>query len=185
MPEPPMVDLTDEAPLSPLAPRSPQRPLDPLEPKVWSPSREASPFDPRPAPQSMPRATPQVPPAEPQKERFDLMWPDRAAPPSGETRAEPKVEINLEPKPEAKREPALDMPMPPIPARPRDVKPADKRMPELPRRAERGPAILKSGVIDGMPYTLYADGSIEAQLPQGMVKFASVDALRAHLEKQS
>ena len=50
--------------------------------------------------------------------------------------------------------------------------------------AERGPAILKSGVIDGMPYTLYADGSIEAQLPQGMVKFASVDALRAHLEKQ-
>ena len=34
-------------------------------------------------------------------------------------------------------------------------------------------------------YPLYADGSIEAQLPQGMVKFASVDALRAHLEKQS
>ena len=30
-----------------------------------------------------------------------------------------------------------------------------------------------------------ADGSIEAQLPHGMVKFASVDALRAHLEKQS
>ena len=59
-------------------------------------------------------------------------------------------------------------------------------MPEVLRKAaaERGPAILKSGVIDGMPYTLYADGSIEAQLPQGMVKFASVDALRAHLEKQ-
>ena len=51
--------------------------------------------------------------------------------------------------------------------------------------AERGPAILKSGVIDGMPYTLYADGSIEAELPQGTVKFASVDALRSHLEKQS
>ena len=34
-----------------------------------------------------------------------------------------------------------------------------------------------------MPYTLYADGSIEAELPQGTVKFASVDALRAHLEK--
>jgi hypothetical protein len=38
-------------------------------------------------------------------------------------------------------------------------------------------------VIDGMPYTLYADGSIEAELPQGTVKFASVDALRAHLER--
>ena len=72
-------------------------------------------------------------------------------------------------------------------ARPRETRPAtEKRMPEMLRKpaAERGPAILKSGVIDGMPYTLYADGSIEAQLPQGMVKFASVDALRAHLEKQ-
>ncbi len=79
------------------------------------------------------------------------------------------------------------MPLPPVPARPRET-PAGHR--EAHARdaaqaaAERGPAILKSGVIDGMPYTLYADGSIEAQLPQGMVKFASVDALRAHLEKQ-
>jgi hypothetical protein len=92
-------------------------------------------------------------------------------------------------KSEPKREPAPDMPLPPIPARPRDARPAvaEKRMPEILRKppAERGPTILKSGVIDGMPYTLYADGSIEAQLPQGMVKFASVDALRAHLEKQS
>ena len=80
---------------------------------------------------------------------------------------------------EIKREPAIDMPLPPIPARPRETRPAiEKRMPEMLRKppAERGPAILKSGVIDGMPYTLYANGSIEAQLPQGMVKFASVDA---------
>ena len=79
------------------------------------------------------------------------------------------------------------MPLPPIPARPRDTKPADRRPPGPASKvgAERGPAILKSGVIDGMPYTLYADGSIEAELPQGTVKFASVDALRSHLEKQS
>jgi hypothetical protein len=78
------------------------------------------------------------------------------------------------------------MPLPPIPARPRETRPAaERRVPEVTRKPmERGPAILKSGVIDGMPYTLYADGSIEAQLPQGMVKFASVDALRTHLEKQ-
>jgi len=77
------------------------------------------------------------------------------------------------------------MPLPPAPARPRDDRPVEKRAPEPPRRpAERTPAILKSGVIDGMPYTLYADGSIEAQLPQGTIRFASVDALRAHLEKQ-
>ena len=44
-------------------------------------------------------------------------------------------------------------------------------------------AILKSGVIDGMAYTLYTDGSITADLPQGTMRFASVEALRAHLDK--
>jgi hypothetical protein len=48
-----------------------------------------------------------------------------------------------------------------------------------------GVSILKSGVVDGMAYTLYADGSIEAELPEGMVRFASIDELRAHLEKHS
>jgi len=41
--------------------------------------------------------------------------------------------------------------------------------------------IFKSGVIDGMAYTLYTDGSIEAELAQGTVKFASIDELRAYL----
>ncbi len=159
----------------------------PLEPKVWSPSREpsrdtsrdsGSSLEPRLAPRTepLPRAMPQVEPPK-EKERFDLVWPDRGGAP-----------LQGEPKVETKREPAIDMPLPPIPARPREMRPAaERRMPEMLRKppAERGPAILKSGVIDGMPYTLYADGSIEAQLPQGMVKFASVDALRAHLEKQS
>jgi hypothetical protein len=44
------------------------------------------------------------------------------------------------------------------------------------------PAILKSGVIDGMAYTLYADGSIEAELAAGTVRFASINELRAHLD---
>jgi len=34
-----------------------------------------------------------------------------------------------------------------------------------------------------MGYTLYVDGSIEAELPQGTLRFASIDDLRAHLEK--
>jgi hypothetical protein len=46
-------------------------------------------------------------------------------------------------------------------------------------------SILKSGVIDGMAYTLYTDGSIEAQLPSGVMRFASIDELREHLEKHS
>jgi hypothetical protein len=42
------------------------------------------------------------------------------------------------------------------------------------------PAILKSGVISGMAYTLYADGSIEAELRGASVRFDSIDELRAH-----
>ncbi len=41
--------------------------------------------------------------------------------------------------------------------------------------------ILKSGVIDGMAYTLYSDGSIEAELPEGTMRFPSIDDLRLHL----
>ena len=94
MSEPPMVELTDEAPLSP---RSPQRPAMPpaveaaLEPKVWSPNRDAGSQEPRLAPRSeqpMPRATPQVEPPK-EKERFDLVWPDRGAAPAP---SEPKPE---------------------------------------------------------------------------------------------
>ncbi|MGJ5001768.1 hypothetical protein ACQR10_10610 [Bradyrhizobium sp. HKCCYLRH2060] len=43
-------------------------------------------------------------------------------------------------------------------------------------------SIVKSGVVDGMAYSLYSDGSIEAQMPEGMMRFASIDELRAHLE---
>jgi len=45
--------------------------------------------------------------------------------------------------------------------------------------------ILKSGVVDGMAYSLYSDGSIEAQLPEGLMRFASIDELRAHLDQRS
>jgi hypothetical protein len=41
--------------------------------------------------------------------------------------------------------------------------------------------ILKSGVINGMAYTLYTDGSIEAELPQGTLRFRSLDELRDYL----
>jgi hypothetical protein len=41
--------------------------------------------------------------------------------------------------------------------------------------------IFKSGVIDGLAYTLYTDGSIEAELAHGTVKFSSIDELRAYL----
>jgi hypothetical protein len=49
------------------------------------------------------------------------------------------------------------------------------------RRAVQQVAILKSGVIDGMAYTVYADGSIEAELPQGVIRFGSIEELRSYL----
>jgi hypothetical protein len=51
-------------------------------------------------------------------------------------------------------------------------------------RAEAA-TVLKSGVVDGMAYTLYTDGSIEAELAQGVVRFGSIEELRNHLEKSS
>ena len=46
-------------------------------------------------------------------------------------------------------------------------------------------SVLKSGVVDGMAYTLYTDGSIEAELAQGVVRFGSIEELRNHLEKSA
>ncbi len=91
---------------------------------------------------------------------FDTVWPTEAKPPSQSA-------------------PDYERKGPPIfgPER-RDVTP--------PSEPPRPPAeILKSGVIDGMAYTLYTDGSIEAQLPQGTLRFTSIDDLRAHLERNS
>ena len=109
---------------------------------------------------------------------FDAMW----APPSA-------------PKPDTAgaKPPAADQPKAPE-VRPPEVRSPEVRAPEVrapseplairPSREPQAVTILKSGVIEGMAYTLYSDGSIEADLPQGMARFNSIDALRQHLEKQ-
>ena len=67
------------------------------------------------------------------------------------------------------------------------------RMPPTLSEANGGPAlpedqpgvtVLKSGVVDGMAYSLFSDGSIEAQMPEGMMRFASIDELRTHLDRR-
>jgi hypothetical protein len=45
--------------------------------------------------------------------------------------------------------------------------------------------VLKSGIVDGMAYSLYSDGSIEAEMPEGRMRFASIDELRVHLDQRS
>jgi hypothetical protein len=57
--------------------------------------------------------------------------------------------------------------------------------PAPPPPVEQPPVtVLKSGIVDGMAYSLYSDGSIEAQMPEGMMRFASIDQLRAHLDNR-
>lgn len=81
-------------------------------------------------------------------------------------------------------------------ARPGEISPQRRsgRMPPTLAEANGGPTrpedqpdvtVLKSGVVDGMAYSLYSDGSIEAQMPEGMMRFASIDELRAHLDQRS
>jgi hypothetical protein len=43
-------------------------------------------------------------------------------------------------------------------------------------------SILKSGFVNGTAYILYSDGSIEAHLPQGTLRFGSITELRNHIE---
>jgi hypothetical protein len=64
-----------------------------------------------------------------------------------------------------------------MPPTPTEVSDAHEDKPEV--------VVLKSGVVDGMAYSLYSDGSIEAQMPEGMMRFASIDELRAHLDQRS
>jgi hypothetical protein len=104
------------------------------------------------------------------------------------------AERKPEPRQETGKEPRLDFLFRPKtpPRPPQQQEQFDARQPSLDGeptpRAEREPrsvAILKSGVVDGMAYTLYADGSIEAQLPHGTVRFGSIAELRAHIENNS
>ena len=61
---------------------------------------------------------------------------------------------------------------------------ADQIAPAARSEDQREITVLKSGVVDGMAYSLYSDGSIEAEMPEGMMRFASIDELRAHLDQR-
>ncbi|HEV7407050.1 MAG TPA: DUF308 domain-containing protein [Bradyrhizobium sp.] len=70
-------------------------------------------------------------------------------------------------------------------AEPSASAPAPERPAPTVRSEEPAPVtVLKSGVVDGMAYSLYSDGSIEAQMPEGMMRFASIDELRSHLDQR-
>ncbi|SRR5579871_1564323 len=104
---------------------------------------------------------------------FDTVWPSEDH--NSEEEPEQRTDAWSE---TAKRSAEPELPVP-APARPAPL-PAPTIRP--PRSEPRPAPILKSGVIDEMAYTLFADGSIEAQMPEGTMRFASIEELRRHLE---
>lgn len=195
--------LSPRQPAAPSAPVDFDEPLPHVPPQVRGRDEEPAASDDekppfavgwRPPPPHAPKATPSY---------FDALWPAGPKPGTGkppvkadEESSEPDF-AEVEP---ADAEGSEKMPPETRLAEPATARDLDDDLPlpgeqdqddvELPRddapparEAPRAVAILKSGVVDGMGYTLYVDGSIEAELPQGTLRFASINELRAHLEK--
>ncbi|MBY0383152.1 MAG: hypothetical protein K2W78_14685 [Xanthobacteraceae bacterium] len=102
------------------------------------------------------------PPGSMEPPLFDSSWP-----PPEEARPEP----DFIPEPRTPRQ------------RPQTRFPAQRRE-EVVREGRADVTVVKSGVVDTMAYSLYSDGSIEAQLPEGTVRFESIEELRAHLDRR-
>lgn len=82
----------------------------------------------------------------------------------------------------------LDEPPPSYPAGPRPERRGGDAEPIAGRRRRIAETttltIVQSGDVDGMAYSLFSDGSIEAQMPDGVVRFVSIHALREHLDQR-
>ncbi len=155
----PALVADEEAPLSPRVP--PRIPFPPVPAGAAEPISEPRGF--RPADLRPPKSVPDkgrngaapARPSEPNGAGFDQAWPAKSRP---ERVVEPFAS-----------EAALAT--------------AVNGEAHSSSRASDSTTILKSGVVDGMAYTLYADGSIEAELAHGVVRFGSIEELRNHLEK--
>lgn len=129
--------------------------------------------DPAPRP-----ARPQTPPVAAARPSL-LGWLGRGSSPTPVRPAQPPAP---EPAPE-------NVDLAPLTRVAEPVPPAPPPTPPLVRPAPKPPApqtgaastVYRSGVIDGMAYTLFMDGSIQAELPQGTVKFATIDDLQKYL----
>jgi hypothetical protein len=174
--EPSVVAEGEEVPLSP-SEGGPHQPAAPLAPKITPEDRaggaavealKASRLD------FLFRSKPAARPA-PSPGGFDTADSRAPDPRAPDLRAPTPVES----EPRSAPEQAQGQPEPPAP------EPQDLQSGPAPVEEPHTAAILKSGVVDGMAYTLYADGSIEAKLPHGTVRFGSIAELRSHIESNS
>jgi hypothetical protein len=154
---------------------SARRPVNAPEPQPEPQPPSVRPGETRPLPpvQQVPMPGPAHPiPAprpEPPRPEPPRPEPPRPEPPRPEQRPEP-------PRPEARPEP------PRVEQRPDPIR-HEPIHPEPIHPEPRPLSVLKSGVIDEMAYTLFTDGSIEAQMPDGTMRFASIEELRHHLDQ--
>jgi hypothetical protein len=111
-----------------------------------------------------------------QSELFESLWPADRRPKAPVPEVEPKPAM-ADAATAAKKEEQAEQPKP-------EEKAAERKPQEMPAEPHVV-SILKSGIIDGMAYTLYSDGAIEAELPQGTVRFGSITELRSYLETSS
>jgi hypothetical protein len=178
----------EEAPLSPRAPRIPaEQPAaaeDSMLARMLRGGDEGRPAKPAEKARNGAASFPAAP-AQQSRSSFNDVWPSEPA--REEIKADPFEVRNEAPAPRHKEisrpaDPFARHPEPqPAPA-PRQN--ADAMRDAIMREERDAPVgILKSGVVDGMAYTLYTDGSIEAELAQGVVRFGSIEELRNHLEK--
>jgi hypothetical protein len=124
----------------------------------------------------------------------DAPTPDPRVPPPA---VEPAAEANEAPPPnfedawpKAERARPPEAPLPPRRAsRMPPPTPAEAGTAATPERAAPpalgGVTVVKSGVVNGMHYSFYSDGSIEAQLNEGTMRFGSFDELMAHIGQRS
>ena len=111
-----------------------------------------------------------------------LGWLGRAGAPAS-VRAAPAAPM---PKPEVQpTTPPVDLApltrIPEVTAPPATPAPRPQPKPAPAPNGSAAATVYRSGVIDGMAYSLFMDGSIEAELPTGKVKFATIDELQQYL----
>jgi len=110
---------------------------------------------------------------------FDAYWPKRPLPGRGAQATALAAVVPLPVEPVLPPEPTQFQFKEP------EVEPPPPQAPAPVSEAPAPVSVLKSGVVDGMAYTLYSDGSIEAQLPQGTLRFGSIAELRTHIEQSA
>jgi hypothetical protein len=202
-----LADASRQTPAIPFMPKASRRPHPGVAPQESGNAAEKSPDNMAPLGKMSPAlSTITVSPADKANAAADTPHAAKAgngaaAPP---TASQPQANAQPAIPTERQRNPALDAlwPKGPRPMRAPQSTPAQTatvpaiesqkstaQASDPSRKAEEsaiaGASVLKSGVVNGMAYTLYSDGSIEAQLPEGTLRFGSITELRNHIEQSA